>query len=447
MVARGRVVDRFTEVELELIAGPPSTLEPLARVLGQIEGLRPASGSKLDAALSSAAAAAATPDRVDEEHKIGGVDEVDGIDGIAEVSEGGTSTGEPATATPAIVLVDEMAMRAYTDPETPPIVAPVPVEVATDPIPSAPRPKSPGVTADDTLAEAGRKVLRFHFERMLAREAGTRAGADPEELHAMRVATRRMRAAWRIFGDAYRPERTKRFRTTTRDVGRRLGAVRDLDVLLDGLEGYRAAHPSEATGLDPLASAWRLRREEGRVLLIRELDSARYARFVDEFGEFAGTEGTAVAEVTATSPHRIRDTAPARIWAAHGDVRAYEAVLRWADVETLHELRIAGKWLRYSLEFVREALGPGVEPLIVRVVALQDHLGMMNDAHVSAGMARAYLVEHGTRLSSHEGAAIGRYLVDEEREAARLRRAAARPFKVVAGPAFRHALARLVSEL
>ncbi len=48
---------------------------------------------------------------------------------------------------------------------------------------------------------------------------------------------------------------------------------------------------------------------------------------------------------------------PSRIWAAYEQVRAYEPVLRWADVETLHELRIAGKWLRYTLEFVREALG------------------------------------------------------------------------------------------
>ena len=47
--------------------------------------------------------------------------------------------------------------------------------------------------------------------------------------------------------------------------------------------------------------------------------------------------------------------AASRIWAAYEQVRAYEPVLRWADVETLHELRIAGKWLRYTLEFAREA--------------------------------------------------------------------------------------------
>src|SRR4029079_9328993 len=47
--------------------------------------------------------------------------------------------------------------------------------------------KTPGVTAEDHVAEPGRKVMKFHLARMLAREAGTRQGSDPEELHAMRV--------------------------------------------------------------------------------------------------------------------------------------------------------------------------------------------------------------------------------------------------------------------
>ena len=146
-------------------------------------------------------------------------------------------------------------------------------------------------------------------------------------------------------------------------------------------------------------------------------------------------------------PHRVRDTAPSRIWGAYEHVRGYEPVLRWADVETLHELRIAGKWLRYTLEFVREPLGPDATPLITRVVALQDHLGLMNDANVSAHMARTFLVEHAGELSSQESAAIGRYLVDRERDVARLRRTIGRPWRGVAGVGFRRALGRVVAGL
>jgi triphosphatase len=308
--------------------------------------------------------------------------------------------------------------------------------------------KTPGVAPEDHVAEAGRKVMRFHLARMLAREAGTREGKDPEELHAMRVATRRQRAAWRVFGASFRGGRTRRYRKGLREIASRLGAVRDLDVLLEAADIYRADLPvSEQRALEPLLSDWREHRDDARVLLVRELDSEGYRRWVDDYRDFVRTEGAAVTPVGPTEPHRVRDTAASRIWTAYEQVRGYEAALRWADVETLHELRIAGKWLRYTLEFVREALGDDAGPLIARVTTLQDHLGLMNDADVSASMARTFLVEHAGELSPLEGAAIGRYLVSREREVARLRRTIGAPWRGVAGVTFRRTLGRVVAGL
>ncbi len=308
--------------------------------------------------------------------------------------------------------------------------------------------KTPGVTHDDHVAEAGRKVMKFHLARMLAREAGTRLGTDPEELHAMRVATRRQRAAWRVFGASFRPGRTKRYRNGLREIAARLGAVRDLDVLLEAADLYRADFTvSEQRALEPLLADWRQHRDDARILLIRELDSDGYRRWVDDYRDFVRTEGVAVVPVGPTQPHHVRDTTASRIWSAYEQVRGYEPVLRWADVETLHELRIAGKWLRYSLEFVREALGDDAAPLIARVTALQDHLGLMNDADVAASMARTFLVEHSGELSQLESAAIGRYLVSREREVARLRRTIGAPWRGVAGVTFRRTLGRVVAGL
>jgi CHAD domain-containing protein len=340
-----------------------------------------------------------------------------------------------------------------TPPEATDVPAGAPVDALGSPATTAVAPRlavgrTPGVSADDHVAEAGRKVLRFHLARMLAREAGTRSGAEPEDLHSMRVATRRMRAAWRVFGDGFRADRTRRYRNRLRQVAGRLGAVRDLDVLLEAADAYRADLPvTEQRALEPLLTAWRRYREDARVLLIHELDSPGYARFVEDFRVFVQTDGAAVLPVVPTRPHRIRDTAPSRIWAAYEQVRAYEPVLRWADVETLHDLRIAAKWLRYTLEFVRETLGPGVAPLITRVTALQDHLGLMHDADVAGAMARTFLVEHAGSLSAAESAAIGRYLVTREREVARLRRTVGAPWRGVAGLGFRRTLGRTVAGL
>ena len=264
----------------------------------------------------------------------------------------------------------------------------------------------------------------------------------------MRVATRRQRAAWRVFGEAFRKRRTKDYRDGLRDIARRLGAVRDLDVQLEGVDTYRADQPvTDQRALEPFIGSLRQHRDDSRALLVRELDSGAYARLIDDYLDFVRTEGAAAKPVNASAPHRVRETAPSRIWAAYEQVRSYEPILRWADVPTLHELRIAGKWLRYSLEFVQEPLGDDALPLIAKVTALQDHLGLMNDASVAASMTRTFLVERAGELSSAETAGIGRYLVDREREVGRLRRTIGPTWRRVAGLSYRRALGRVVADL
>ena len=71
--------------------------------------------------------------------------------------------------------------------------------------------EKPGLQAGDTMAEAARKTLLYHLQKMMQHEPGTREGEDPEELHDMRVATRRMRAALRVFEDYLAMDRYKPF--------------------------------------------------------------------------------------------------------------------------------------------------------------------------------------------------------------------------------------------
>ncbi len=411
VVAGGRSVERFAELELELKGGDEGALDPLADLLSEVEELMPADTSKLERALEAL-------------RREPGPGEGD--------REAGDDTGDDVAVSPGRAAGEAGAAGTEAEPEAPRIVLP----------------KSPGVLSDDHLAEAGRKVLRFHLARMVAREAGTRAGKDAEELHAMRVATRRQRAAWRVFGDAFDPARTEKHRRRLKEVAADLGAVRDLDVLIEAAEGYRDRQPAaEASAFEPLIAEWRIRRDAARDVLVKELDSERHRRWVDGYVAFLQTEGLGARPVGPVQPHRVRDTMPSRVWAAYEVLRAYEPVMRWADVTTLHDLRIAAKWLRYTLEFVREALGREAGPVIEKVVALQDHLGWLHDADVAAGLARAFLVEHAGDLSERESAAIGRYLVDRERELARLRRTVGPAWRGVSTLAFRRAMGRLVAGL
>ncbi|MFL5779554.1 MAG: CHAD domain-containing protein [Chloroflexota bacterium] len=465
VVARSGIIDRFVELEVELIKGDEARLSALAEVLRADPALAPSAGSKFESAL--VALRDHGPDRARRSARASEAGASVSIRSRGDIRRVALANGDPGRAVDEPQAVapeapeDDPAARRDTQakraakatsapgalPESPEVDFSTPAEVPETPPPLTVG-KTPGVTGDDPVAEAGRKVMRFHLARMIAKEPGTRLGRDSEELHGMRVATRRMRASWRVFGGSFRGGRTKRHRKGLRETASRLGAVRDLDVLLEAAEAYRNGLPvPEQRALDPLLSDWRDHRDEAQVLLLRELDSDDYRRWLDDYRDFVRTEGAGVSPVGPLQPHRIRDTAPSRIWTAYEQVRAYEPVLRWADVETLHELRIAGKWLRYTLEFVREALGPDVEPLIARVVALQDHLGLLHDADVAASLARTFLVEHAGSLTATQNAAIGRYLLDRERETARLKRTVGPIWRRVAGIGFRRQLGRVVAGL
>jgi CHAD domain-containing protein/adenylate cyclase class IV len=489
-VTRSRVVGRFVELEVELVRGHEADLAAIDALLASDVGLMPAETSKLQSALRAIAAAQpkrgrrspvvlppvdGDDDPVDEPANRVGRARADDAAQLAAQILLAVDAAQPPDAETVAASAEEVALpsvvrETWVTPASPPAPAKrtgssrqrqskprrraAATAAAATAAPSEPvRPhltvgKTPGVLADDHIAEAGRKVLRFHLARMINREAGTRNGENPEDLHAMRVATRRQRAAWRVFGEAFRPGRTRSHRARLREVASRLGAVRDLDVLLEAADAYRADLPvAEQRALEPLLASWRAHRDDARILLVRELDSDGYQRWVDDYAEFVRHEGTAVAATGPTEPHRVRDTAASRVHAAYEHVRSYEPVLRWADVETLHELRIAGKWLRYSLEFVREALGPDVDGLIARVTMLQDHLGLMHDADVAAHLARDFLVEHAGAISDAESSAIARYLVNREREVARLQRTVGRVWRGVAGVAFRRSLGRAIAAL
>jgi CHAD domain-containing protein len=193
---------------------------------------------------------------------------------------------------------------------------------------------------------------------------------------------------------------------------------------------------------------WRKQRATARTQLIGELDSDRYATFVKEMDAFLEAGSNAAAAVaTPTAPHRVRDRAASQIWAAYEAVRAYELVFTWADVETLHELRIAAKWLRYTLEFFGETLGPDCGRLLERIVALQDYLGCLHDADVATKLARDLLVARAGELSELETDAIGSYLRSRERELARRRRGLGPVWRAVSGAPFRRAMGRATAAL
>lgn len=352
----------------------------------------------------------------------------------------------------------ELAFRAAASPDRPAaasLPAPTGEPVPAEPPPAPVAAEIPPLAADDPMSEAGRKVLALHFGRMLANEAGTRLGADPEALHDMRVATRRMRAAFVLFEPYYDAQVIGPFGKGLRRTGRILGAVRDLDVLLEKARHYAATLPPETDGIEPLLTVWEADRDIARRKMLAYLDGPAYRKFVAGFGAFLAAPGAGAAEIPddAATPVQARHVVPRLILTRYASVRAYERLLPApeAPLTTYHALRIECKGLRYALEFFRELLGEETPALIKQVTAMQDLLGELQDACVAEGLLADFLA--ASRKPTRKSAAPDRlagveaYLAAQHARQAELLADFPAPWAELVGPEFRRRLALAIAAI
>lgn len=304
------------------------------------------------------------------------------------------------------------------------------------------------VNASLVLGEMAFAVLRQQFAVMVSHEPGTRLGEDVEELHDMRVSTRRLRAAMKLFEDVL-PERSRWLREELRHFAASLGDVRDLDVQIEEVKGVGGGDQEEVEALAAIVAALGERREAARERLLEALDSDRYARFQSSFAEMLrrgpeGTEATASTNGSANGSSGATVAAGMPVLEAAPDLlgRRYrvwrKAAGRLDEIshpEEYHDLRKKGKRLRYALEFFsgvygEEATGTLVQPL----KAVQDSLGRHQDAIIAADLLREIAVAT-PRLPKRTVFAMGllaqRY--HAEAEDLRVSSVAAKEYRVLAG--------------
>ena len=102
----------------------------------------------------------------------------------------------------------------------------------------------------------------IHLERLLSRESGARDAERPDELRRYRVATRRLRAALRMFASAYPAKEVRPLRQALSDLAETVGAVRDLDLRIADLNRWAIERGADsATAVAPMLAAWARDRE------------------------------------------------------------------------------------------------------------------------------------------------------------------------------------------
>jgi CHAD domain-containing protein len=283
----------------------------------------------------------------------------------------------------------------------------VPVSPVDLGLPEAPRTAAPG----DPPAAHIRARIDQQLRALLANEQVAREDVDPEGVHEMRVAVRRMRAALRA---SDHPEAAQE---ELRWLGGVLGRIRDLDVLLGHLRGQAADLPEdEQAAVERLLHGLVEERRRARRRMLDAFRGARYTNLLRMLADLAMADGR---------PAGKKDRQPALVDVIARPHRKLAKAAHALDDDPpdddLHALRIKGKRLRYAAELAAPTGGKPVRRLIKATKTFQDILGDHQDTVVAEAEVRRLLAEQPD-LDADVVFVAGR-LVERERQRRADRRA------------------------
>jgi triphosphatase len=230
-----------------------------------------------------------------------------------------------------------------------------------------------------TPPQAFRALCAACVQHLEANRAGALAGADPEYLHQMRVALRRLRTAFDIFADAV-PDAAG-LAGELRWLSRALGRARDWDVFVaDTLKPALSGRPRHA-GLRALRETCEEMRAEAGSAARRALESRRYYGLMRVLRSLSYGDAPRPAGAVRSLPMRH---AIAVIGAMYGKARKRGRKLKRLGSGDLHRLRNAVRRLRYAVLFLAPLLPEArVRALGESVESLQETLSVMNDGTVA----------------------------------------------------------------
>ncbi|HEY6362619.1 MAG TPA: CHAD domain-containing protein [Vicinamibacterales bacterium] len=224
-----------------------------------------------------------------------------------------------------------------------------------------------------------REILSNLLTELLGHMPGIRDG-NAESVHDGRVATRRLREVLPLVGAAH-PERVDAFTTAIRRAGRRLGRVRELDVMRDQLGHLEQRYPDGAIAVAVARRTLAERQERARRRLIKSLERLRLDRVGK--GALASPGPLSLVRHPTRAFTDWSATLRKRIAARARDLR--DAVDHGSGVyfpNRMHATRIAAKKLRYSVELA-EQTGLWRPPRLLRDLRrIQATLGELHDAQV-----------------------------------------------------------------
>jgi CHAD domain-containing protein len=259
----------------------------------------------------------------------------------------------------------------------------------------SPRPQKaqPSLVPQDAIAfDAFRLTLvqcRWHIAANMAATAESR---EPEGLHQLRVALRRLRVALASFGGEFRTPQLESLKLRAKFLAGQLAPARDLDVFVTELFEPAAS----ANGSKDAFAVLRARAEAARRRawqdVAQQVAGPRFRMFMADFADVVdrGARPLAEAQGKGASKGIVALQMPARTVAERMLThRRRQACKSAKGLETLsdagrHELRISLKKLRYTAEFFAPFFDRSrAQKFVARLSRMQDVLGALNDVAVA----------------------------------------------------------------
>ncbi len=247
-------------------------------------------------------------------------------------------------------------------------------------------------------------VIAAEAQRIARHESEARLGVDPDGVHQLRVAGRRLRCHLRQFRTWLDPEWVGVMRLETAWVTDALARVRDLEVMRDVLSACAASLPAADVGsLEPLFLNLAAQHADARHDMLRMLDDPRFEELLFELGRAAidppfvlkGPYGASrmIRQVTTKAWKKL-DGAVASLGVAPSD-------------SSLHHVRLLAKRARFAAEAAVPVIGSDARRFARAMSSVQNVLGIQHDAVVAHQWVRTHAVAEASPVSFAGGMVAG----------------------------------------
>jgi CHAD domain-containing protein len=259
------------------------------------------------------------------------------------------------------------------------------------------------------------ELLR-ELEQLQIFESMARDGHDPEGVHGMRVAMRRLRVLLMVFPSVFTIP--KKLRAELRWIANALGCVRDFDVILEHWPKLVSTQSQESQTTSAIQMALERLRLAKRHEMLKALESNRYHQLLEKLRDFN------VNHISDHAANYRQKEAVRALRRLKKKMNSAEQTTKSANLEPWHELRKVSKRLRYSIELLEPMVGKRARKLIRVLQNAQVQLGTLNDLIVT----RATLNSLGI-LEPHVAVQRGRLMISLEREIRSSQRDCAKTFR------------------